>query len=103
MSVTVKIIGSSRLGQAVARLDLDQRRVVIAEGVVRFDLQRRRIADFLAVEFFFDFWQGVFIATVQIDHWLATVFDQVVLSIGQFVVHCNDRILGNFHGASFHC
>ena len=70
-----------RVRQAVARFYLDQRRVVFAERVVRFDLNDVRIADFLAVEFFFDFRQGVFIIAVQINHRLTAVFDQIVLGI----------------------
>ncbi len=92
-----------RLRQALAVFDLHQRGIVVAEGVFRLHLDRRRIARLLAVELFLDFRQGVLVATVQVDHRLRTFLDQVVLRVRQFVVHRHDRIFGNLHRTSFRC
>ena len=70
-----------RLRQAIARLDLHQGWIVFTESIIRFDLDRVGIANFLAVELFFDLRQGVFIITVQVDHRLTAVFDQIVLRV----------------------
>ena len=90
-----------RLGQAVALLDLDQVRIVVAERVFRFDLDGRRVAPVLAVQLFFDLRPRVLVAAVQVDHRLGAVFDQVVLGVGQFIVHRHNGVLGNLHCASF--
>lgn len=86
-----------RLRQARPLFHFQQVRVVIAKGVFRFNLERGGVAVFLAVQFFFDLGQGVLVATVQVNHRLATVFDQIVLCVGQFVFHRHNGILGDLH------
>lgn len=86
-----------RLRQSRTLFHFQQVRIVIAKGVFRFNLDRGGVAVFLAVQFFFDFRQGVLVATVQVDHRLATVFDQIVLCVGQFVLHRHNGILGDLH------
>lgn len=86
-----------RLRQAGALFHFQQVRVVIAKGVFRFNLDGGGVAGFFAIEFFFNLRQGVFIATVQVNHRLATVFDQIVLRVRQFVLHRHNGILGDLH------
>ena len=86
-----------RCRQTVTRLDLDQRRIVFAEGVVWLDLDGRIEADLLAVERLLDLRQSVFIAAMQVDHRILAFFDQIALGIRQFVMHRHDRIFGNLH------
>jgi hypothetical protein len=88
-----------RLRQAVARLHFHQRRIVVAERIVRLDLDGRRVADFLAVELFFNLRQRVLVAAMQVDHGLTAVFDQVVLCVRQLVVDRDYCVLGNLHSA----
>ena len=93
----------NRFRQARTLLDLDQLWLVVAERIVRFDLDRRGIAGFFAVELFFDLRQGILIAAVQVHHRLGALLDQIVLGIRQFVVNRHDRVFSNLHRPSFHC
>ena len=90
-----------RFRQSIARLHLHQSRVVFTKCIFRFNLDRGGETSFLAIQRLFDFWQGIFITAVQIHHRLTALFDQIVLSIRQFVFHGHYRILGNLHGTSF--
>ena len=55
----------------------------------------------LAVQSFFNFGQGVFVATMQIGHGLFGGFQQFTLCIGHFVFQGDDGVFFNFHDASF--
>ncbi|ESJ24120.1 hypothetical protein B551_0206175 [Cupriavidus sp. HPC(L)] len=85
-----------RLGKTIARLDLDQFGVVVAEGILGLELQLRLEACGMTVECFLDLGERAIIAAVQVDHRLIRFFDQIALRIRQLVHHGHNRVLRDF-------
>ena len=82
-----------RLGKTVARLDLHEFGIVVAERVLRLELNLRLVARLMAVELFLDLGERAIIAAVQIDHRLVAFLDQIALCIGQLVSDRHDGVL----------
>lgn len=87
--------------EQVARLDLHQFRVILAEAIGRLDLHIHLRTGCLAVERLLDFRQRVVVAAMQVNHRLTALFDQVALRIRQLVMQGNDRVLRNIHDVPF--
>lgn len=90
-----------RLGQPARRFDLYQIGVILPECIFRLDLDAGRIPGLFSIERLLDLGQGVAISAVQINHRLAAFLYEIALGIGELVMQCDDRILGNLHGGSF--
>ncbi|KPD15418.1 hypothetical protein ADM96_33045 [Burkholderia sp. ST111] len=70
-----------RFREAIARLDLHEIGIVLAERVLRLELDLGLEAGLVAVELFLDLGERAIIAAVQIDHRLVAFFNQIALRI----------------------
>lgn len=70
---------------------------VFAESIFGPKLDLALVTDLLAVQSFLDSWKNSLIASVQITDRRLGPFDQVTISIGQFVVERDYGVLGDLH------
>jgi len=81
----------------IARLDVDELRIVIAESVVGHQLYAARFANVLAFKCFLDGREHIAISAMQIFHWLFCLFDELAVSAIQLILQRYNRILGYLH------
>jgi phospholipase/carboxylesterase len=86
-----------------ARDGADQVLVAQAKRIFRLQRQHGLEAAFLAVKCCLDLWQRVAVATVQINHGLVALLDQLALHVGNFIAEGDGSVFGDFHVACAFC
>ena len=77
-------------------LEEDELRVVVAEGVLGLEVQRRLVAGLLAFERFLDLGEQVVAAEEELDR-LAQLVDLGALRVGEAPGEADDAGRGDFH------
>ena len=78
----------------------DQLRVVLAEGILGRQRQGDFVAGFLALQRFFDLGEDVVVATVQVDHGLVALVNDLACGVGYGEAQSNGGVFIDFHGIS---
>src|SRR5450631_93862 len=85
------------LGESLARLDAEEVRLVLAEGVQGLERDRHLVADVLALELLLDLREDPAEAAVEVFELRALVLEGLAVAVLQLVVERDHRAAVNWH------
>ena len=85
------------LGKAVARLDAHELGLIVAERIVRLQIDSTCMTDLLSFQLLLDTRKDAVISAVQIAHRFRGLLDDGAIGIAELVGQRYDCILRNFH------